>query len=290
VNSQPLAYLYLSQIPYTGLDLGPVGTLIYWLVLIAFSLALAYLVLFNAMPYANRSLQAFGARVIEILNSEKFVPAPVAVHAPAAHQRATPPPVHKAVAPRPVALSASAVREAPRAYSTYDGFKSFAQKGALSIDDIVKGLTRETHTHTVQHVVETAAQAPNVEPIYANVEPIPAPEPKKVGEPIPPPTLPEPEPETAVPADVKGFTSALLEGDRLAVFAGLRQHTRGGGNAAHFISAVACLIDDVYRARIDGTPCDADTARLAARFSTPGYIPTAWPSREASVRSRGRTH
>jgi hypothetical protein len=260
VNSQPLAYLYLSQIPYTGLDLGPVGTMMYWLVLLAFSLALAYLVLFSAVPYASRSMQAFGTRVIDILNSEKFAPAPVVAHAAPVR------PLMPAPA-RSLPSVAASVREVPRAYSTYDGFKSFAQKGALSIDDIVKGLTRETHTHTVQHVVET----PNVEPIYANVEPVPLPEePKKVGQPTPPPTLPEPEPlEVSVPADVKGFTSALLEGDRLAVFAGLRQHMRGGGAAERLISAVACLIDDAYRARIDGTPADADIARLAARFSTP---------------------
>jgi hypothetical protein len=34
---QPNAYVYLNQIPYTGLDLGPVGTVIYWLALILWS-------------------------------------------------------------------------------------------------------------------------------------------------------------------------------------------------------------------------------------------------------------
>ena len=29
ISAQPLAFLYLSQIPYTGFDLGPIGTALY---------------------------------------------------------------------------------------------------------------------------------------------------------------------------------------------------------------------------------------------------------------------
>ena len=72
-----------------------------------------------------------------------------------------------------------------------------------------------------------------------------------------------------MPADVRGFTVALIEGDRAAVFAGLRQHVRGSGAPEQLITGAVCLLDDVYRARIDGTACDADIARMTARLSTP---------------------
>ena len=68
VGVQPLVFLYLSQIPYTGLDLGPVGTALYWLALIGFALALAYLILFGAVPLASRSLRSLGSRVRGALN------------------------------------------------------------------------------------------------------------------------------------------------------------------------------------------------------------------------------
>ena len=73
----------------------------------------------------------------------------------------------------------------------------------------------------------------------------------------------------SAPAHIRGFTAALVEGDREAVFAGLRQHVRGGGMPEKLVSEVVCLLDDAYRARVDGTACDADMARLVARLNTP---------------------
>jgi hypothetical protein len=265
VNSQPLTYLYLSQIPYTGLDLGPVGTLVYWLVLVAAALMLAYFVLFGAVPFVNSSIQDFGTRVAELLNAERLAPAP-AIMAP----------VPTRVAPVRAPSPRVQMAEAPRGYSTYDGFKSFANRGPLSIEDIVKGLTREhsvvASTLPSAHADEEEAHA-YTEPIYENVEPI-APAPVRLNESIPSPLQIAPEPveapaAVAVSADVKGFAVALLEGDRAGVFSGLRQHMRGGGRAEQFLSNVTCLIDDVYRARVDGSPCDADLARISARLSTP---------------------
>ncbi|MFA6278932.1 MAG: cohesin domain-containing protein [Candidatus Paceibacterota bacterium] len=46
VSTPPSVYLYLSQAPYTGLELGLSGTLLYWGAFIAFILAFAYLVLY----------------------------------------------------------------------------------------------------------------------------------------------------------------------------------------------------------------------------------------------------
>jgi len=148
--------------------------------------------------------------------------------------------------------------EVPHGYSSFDGFKSFARSEVLSIEDIVKGLTR------AQKITQTPVAEPtakNVEPIYDHVEPI---------EESPTPSIAEHIAEmSGIPTDVRGFTSALIQGDRTAVFAGLRQHVRGGGSPENLISAVVCLLDDVYRARVDGTSCDPDIARLTARLATP---------------------
>ncbi len=263
VSAQPLAYLYLSQIPYTGLDLGPVGTVFYWLALIAFALAASYLVLFYGMPRASQSLRNFGARVSTVLNTREDMPA-VAM-ATAAPARSAPP-----VAPMPPAGSTGALPDVPRGYSSYDGFKSFARNGAISIEDIVKGLSRvpfvasakEGHHHTA---LAPAAQPPvNIEPVYDKVEPA-----YDRVEPIYENVETVEADTTAAPPHIRGFAAALVEGDRAAVFAGLRQHIRGGGIPEKLITDIVCLLDDAYRARIDGATADTDIARLSARLSTP---------------------
>jgi hypothetical protein len=260
VGNQPLTYLYLSQIPYTGLDLGTFGTLLYWAALIAWALALAYLVLFGAAPFMNRSLRRFGSRVKEALNAQSQIPAYAGMsqHIDAA--------VAEPVAPAPAAKMGP--YERPRGYSSYEGFKSFANNGSLSIDDIVKGLAR---SHSISApVVEpkkieyTPKAEQNIEPVYENVEPI-----YENIEPIMNDPMPEAAPIASAPAHIRGLVAALVEGDRTAVFAGLRQQIRGGGSSEKLVSDIAVLLDDAYRARIDGTQSDADTARLVARLDTP---------------------
>ncbi len=235
-QGEVLGAIYLSQIPYTGLELGPLGTVLYWLALAAWALALAYLVLFGAVPLMSRSARSFGSRVQEALNVREPHVAPVMVSEPA---------------PAPVI-------QAPRGYSSYDGFKSFAHNGALSIEDIVKGLARSHPAPVFEHTKSVR----NIEPIYENVEPIAT----NTAQ-LPVESL-NAEPVSA-PAHTRGFIAALVEGDRAAVFAGLRQHVRGGGASEQLISPIVCLLDDAYRARIDGTDCDADIARMTARLDTP---------------------
>lgn len=239
VLSQPLAYLYLSQIPYTGLDLGPVGTLIYWIVLIGFALAAAYFILFFVAPFVNSALRNFGYRVSAALNARE--PA-FAVHS------------ESRVIHEPHITVSSMAPEAPRGYSTYDGFKSFARNGALSIDDIVKSLS---HQHPTPVAPKAEPIYDHVEPVYENVEPI--------FEHVEPIAVEVP---TAEP-HIRGFAKSLVEGDRAAVFAGLRQHVNGGGAPEHLLTKTVCLIDDVYRSRIDGSECDAELARMTARLNTP---------------------
>ncbi len=227
VGFQPLVYLYLSQIPYTGLDLGPIGTALYWLALVGFALALAYLILFGVVPLANRSFRSLSSRVKGTLNvRESLFAASRAAPTMVSSEPILPPP------------AAQEPREAPRGYSPYVGFKSFAHNGALSIEDIVKGLAR------------------NVEPIYENVEPI-------VND------IVANTASVSAPMNTRDFISALVRGDRDAVFAGLRQRARGTESPEQLISAAVCLLDDAYRARIDGADTDTDIARLIARLDTP---------------------
>ncbi len=238
------ASIYLSQIPYTGLDLGPLGTTLYWLALIGWSLALAYLVLFGAAPFSYQFARTFGERISDVLNVNKD--APIVEH----------------IVVSPVVESVSRREREPEeespAYSSFDGFKSFAKSETLSIEDIVKGLAR---AHKVPLAPMTEPIYENVEPIYDRVESVL----EEVSAPVESRQFAE---SAAVSADVRGFTSALVQGDREGVFAGLRQHVRGGGAPEALISAVACHLDDAYRSRVDGTHCDADLVRLTARHST----------------------
>jgi len=250
VSEQPLAFLYLSQIPYTGLDLGFMGTILYWVILISWSLAAAYLVLFGIAPIINRSVRKFASRVSDMLNTppvRSFTPA-VALAEPAPQLAPeTSIPTH----------AEQNIPEPPRSYSSYDGFKSFAHQGALSVEDIVKGLSSvagSTSRVVVERVTEKAADTPTPSPRENKTEPA-ASHASAIS--------------VDVPVSTRGFVAALIEGDRAAVFAGLRQYVRGGGAPERLITDTVCLIDDVYRARIDGTMCDAEIDRLAARLPTP---------------------
>src|SRR3989344_1963748 len=47
VSMQQQPYVTLSQIPYTGLDLGPIGTALYWSFLVLWTLFMAYLIVYK---------------------------------------------------------------------------------------------------------------------------------------------------------------------------------------------------------------------------------------------------
>jgi hypothetical protein len=223
VAAQPLAYLYLSQIPYTGIDLGPVGMALYWIFFAAIIFTLSYFVLFKGLPFVQRQTQTFASCVAASLNSVPRVT--VAVTEP--------------VVPLP---AAPAVKDQPRSsnYSAYNGFSSFAANGALSVEDIVKSLSRQ---HAVEREQEQTDLVPKTE---------------KENEVI----------TSAIPVSAQEFASALLIGDRQAVFAALRQHAQNNGAPEKLVSGAAFLIDDAYRSRIEGTG-ETVLSRIAARLSTP---------------------
>lgn len=70
-TAQPLAFVTLSQIPYTGIELGPIGTAVYWTALIVWSGAVAYILLFKIVPFTRRKLTAVGSAVYEAVDATK---------------------------------------------------------------------------------------------------------------------------------------------------------------------------------------------------------------------------
>ncbi len=287
-TTQPLAYLYLSQIPYTGLDLGFWGTIVYWIMLIGWSLAAAYLVLFGVLPYIVRKGQAFGLQVVEVLNETPrmtpvFAPAPlippVTPYTPPVMNRVADVPAPPRVG-KPEAPGGPAGR-----YSTYHGFKSFASGDALTIDDIVKGLAR---SHSVPAAQNVEPVYENVEPIYDEVEPIyenvdsieepdpvltataapaqAAPAAAKMAAPRPPLAQ---APVAVIAPEVPSFIESLFAGNREAVFGALRATVRSGADTEAFLTQIACALDDAYRARLEGTPVHPEIRRLTAPLATP---------------------
>ena len=215
---EPLSYVYLSEVPYTGLELGAWGTALYWLMLIGWSAALAYLVLFNAVPFAFARVKRFGSNVKEAMNSD----APAHGHsAPVAHA------AHGAGHGHAASHSAHAEPAAPakpQGYNAHDGFRSFAAGEGLTIDDIVKGLSREIEQKhqapapTHQEVLQAVHETPVAAPAYEAPKPVAA-------------------APAAVPMNdgVRDFIKALLDGDRDTVFGMIRKMAREGEDTELFV-------------------------------------------------------
>jgi hypothetical protein len=274
-GTSSLATLYLSQVPYTGLDLGPVGTVVYWLALVGWSLAAAYLVLFGAFPFLARRGRAFGDKVALALNPG-IGSAPVKIVMP------PPAPVES------IDMSATMVQNSPMAgYSPFEGFKSFAKEGALTIEDIVKGLSQiPPETKVFAKDDTSAADTPQRSTPAEENRPQ---EPAVAAEPRPrtghaPTVAPQPEPapaprielpprreaeRPAIAAEVPAFIAAVLAGDRETTFGMLREVARSGGDPEAFFTQVACALDDAYRARIEGAPVHPEVKRITDGVATP---------------------
>lgn len=226
---------HLSQATSTGLYLGPIGTPLYWVTLVGIVIVLSYLLLFIIIPFTSSAVRRLVARLSEVKTPPK---------AESVVSKALP--LVPIVAPVSVGL---VLPDVPREYSSYDGFKSFAREGALAIEDIVKGLSQEKHAAiTAQPAVVPAPDA-----VKASVEPIAA----------------RTAPVGALGAALPNIIAPLIAGDRAAVFADLREFVRGGKKPEELIYSTAFLLDDAYRARVDGYSCESATARLTAKLDTP---------------------
>ncbi len=288
----PLASVYLSQIPYTGLDLGPVGTAVYWTLLVLWSLAAAYLVLFGGIPFVRRRLAAFGANVSDALNSDAAPAAGYSLHgygAQGAHampQGGVPAAQHDVHGPSYAApmpsmpqvmqrtAQAPAPAAAPRLQMTGDGFKRFASAGSsLTIDDIVKGLSRESGMEFSAEPQPESRPQHDAAEAYAPVREAAAPAAEERPEPQQRAAQAQPAREARVEAapvhpEVTGFIASILEGERDAVFGTIRRLTQAGHDAEEFMAHAICALDDAYRARIDGTPVHEDVKQVTDHCAT----------------------
>jgi hypothetical protein len=260
--------VYLSQIPYTGLDLGPVGTVVYWVLLLLICAVATYLILFMLIPFVYHRIHNFGMTVNGMLNGTDAGHGAHGGHAPA-H---APAPVHHI----PATNHAPAHTPNPSAYAAAEGFRNFAQGETLTIDDIVKGLSRipevqhtqatphtttHTETHITQdHIAEEPATYHTASEVISSHVPVHAP--------AHAPTARAEAPAAAISTDVRDFCDALLKGDRDTVFSTLRQIVREGGDAETFITQVVCALDDAYRNRVDGTKVNAEIAQITKNCAT----------------------
>ena len=215
----PLASVYLSEIPYTGLDLGPVGTVIYWVMLTVWSGAASYLVFFTLVPGVLRRVRGRNEN-----DDDGYATYQESMNAPAAQ-------------PMPIQSLAAAPS---RPYSQNEGFRSYGQDDSLTIDDIVKGLSRESG------MTFDRGEASNAEEQVSQraQEHTPAHE------------------ATEYADDIPSFLEALLNGDRDEVFGTVRELNKQGGDAEHFLSQAVCALDDAYRARVEGTECHLAIIRI----------------------------
>jgi hypothetical protein len=316
------SYVYLSQVPYTGLDLGPLGTVFYWLMLALWSAAAAYLVLFNLVPFMTRKARGFGESVASIVNN-------IGPQTPAPAYAPVLPTYKEPAAELPgyyqQGYHAEELPDEPRGYSTYQGFRSFANGNTLTIDDVVRGLARldetpratyeapkerlamkseippiDAYTNDLPHPAydawKSASMGNKVEPVYTSVEPI-----YENVEPIAP-TIARPAyqniPDTRatnthgiLDADVHGFLNALIAADREATFGFLRQMTRSGIAVEKFLTRALHALDDAFRARVEGAVCDPEVLRITGKCTTPAMenVITALTSAIDGSYSKGMT-
>ncbi len=257
-SKQPLAFVYLSQIPYTGLDLGIFGTVVYWSVLIMVSFVSAYFVLFFGFPFMARKIRMVASGVEDVLNEkskESVEENNVTVEEKNKEEDSVP------------------YSESFR-YSKYKGFKSFAQEEtALTVGDIVKGLSRSVNfsVNDTQKYVQKNNDEKGIIQSQNMIKKINTEDKEDFLEDSEISKIPQDvkQLDTSLSVDTKSFLSALLNGDRTAVFSMVRQISLGGGSVENLISDVTCVLDDVYRSRTDGSVCDSDIVRLSAKYQTP---------------------
>ncbi|GEM_PF-3381799 len=222
-NEQPLAFVTLSQIPYTGIELGQFGTVIYWLFLTIWSGAIAYLVLFKIVPFTGRKLAAVKSGVSEAINATEEGTMDVTMHEEMEDIQ-------------------------------MDGFSPKQGDEALSVEDIVRGLSRmHQESRPVAPEIEVEEEEPEVyeADVAREMETAPV--------------------QTATPystGEELQLLNALMSGDRDTSFSLLRRATRNGGRPDLLIEKVLVHLDAAYRARIDGIPCSEDVRRATAALDT----------------------
>lgn len=219
-----------------GLTLDPLGIALFFGGLFLWSAFVAYLLVFGktnpkATHASSSSHDASHGHAPAGGGHDAHAPA----HGAAAHGGGHHPPV----APEPV--------KPFRGYSAYDGFKSFATGDTLTIEDIVKGLARESGA-AAMHEEEVAEDA------HGNAD----------GE------LHEHDPHVAASAaQANEFLRLLVEGERDAAYETLREIEEHGEGAEPFLQRVLTAVEAALNARMNNGVCDLRTLEVLGSCDTP---------------------
>lgn len=206
------ARCYYGRMIAEGFVLGPLGIALYFFAIALWSAVVAYVVIFG-----NDSSSGHDTGV-------HTAPSPVthgsSHHAPVEPTRAKP----------------------FRGFSPYEGFKSYAQGETVTVEDIVKGLARESGAQSL-HVARTMHDEPRQE----------AHDPKKA----------------VSTAQVNAFLDLLIQGERDAVFDMLRDIEEHGEGAEPFLTRVLTAVESALQARMSGGTCDIRVMEILGNCETP---------------------
>lgn len=194
-----------------GLALGPAGIALYFVVITLWSAIVAYVVIFGSDSGDGHAGHAVAS-------------AETSSHGPSHHAPVEP------------------TRAKPfRGFSPYEGFKSYAQGETVTVEDIVKGIARESGAYAVHEVKEMH----DVKPMSHD------------------PT------KAASVAQVNAFLDLLVQGERDAVFDMVRDIEEHGEGAESFLTRVLTATESALQARMNGGTCDIRIMEILGNCETP---------------------
>jgi hypothetical protein len=195
-----------------GLSLGPLGIALYFLVIALWSAVVAYVVIFgNDRGGGGEAHDAHA-------------------HAPASASHG----VSHAAPVEPT-------RAKPfRGFSPYEGFKSYAQGETVTVEDIVKGLARESGATAIHnaHMVHEEAKAHDSK-------------------------------KAASSAQANAFLELMVQGERDATFDMLRDIEEHGEGAEPFLRRVLTAVEAALETRMGGATCDIRVTEILGNCDTP---------------------
>lgn len=196
-----------------GLALGPLGIALYFLLVALWSAVVAYVVIFGNDSGGGHDAHG---------------------HAPEAAVSHGPSHGHAPVEP---------TRAKPfRGFSPYEGFKSYAQGETVTVEDIVKGIARESGALAV-HEAREMHEAPKA-------------------------VMHDPK-KAASSAQANAFLELMVQGERDAAFEMLRDIEEHGEGAESFLSRVLSAVESALEARIGGSVCDLRVKEILGDCETP---------------------
>jgi hypothetical protein len=290
INLAEPRFITLTEVPYTGFTVGPVGMAAFWLAVVALSAAIAYYFTYQS-PFARVAPSAASTdRVTMERRPSAFIArtdAPIQTHAVRFAE-----PAQSGSGSLEETIEEIAHREhilfSPDALRSVTGE---AQRAPMALTKYLDAFIAEVKTHFVKEdgwillskervasVIIALRSAPVVVPpvpVVASIaEAAPAPTPTPVVAQVAsaPLAAAVPVPVTAKApagtANVSDFVGFLASGKKEDAYATLRNLHATAGNATVFIGETVRALDEVYKHRIEGNHSpDAAVASAVAQLS-----------------------